>query len=104
MVMGGSVRAEALKLVKRPAMWILGAVFLVLAQVFGYLIPFIAYRSGGGGGFAAGETRAQLLADILPGRLIPNTLGGFPMFAGAIAMIIGGLATGSEYGWATLKT
>jgi ABC-2 type transport system permease protein len=102
--MGGSYRAELLKLVKRPAMWILGAVFLVLAQVFGYLIPYVAYRSGGGGGFAGGETAARLLADVLPGRLVPNTLGGFPMFAGAVALIIGGLVAGSEYGWGTLKT
>jgi hypothetical protein len=48
--MGGSYRAEILKLVRRPAMWILGAVFLVLAQVFGYLIHYVAYRSGGGAG------------------------------------------------------
>ncbi len=102
--MSGSYRAEMLKLVKWPATWILGGVLLVLAQVFGYLIPYVAYRSGGGGGFAAGETTAQLLADTLPGRLIPNTLGGFPMFAGAIALIIGALAAGSEYGWGTLKT
>ncbi|HVH54109.1 MAG TPA: ABC transporter permease subunit [Actinomycetota bacterium] len=102
--MGGSYRAEVMKLLKRPAMWILGVVFLVLAQVFGYLIPYVAYRSGGGGGFAAGETPAQLLADLLPARLVPNTLGGFPMFAGAIALIIGGLVAGSEYGLGTLKT
>jgi ABC-2 type transport system permease protein len=93
-----------LKLVKWPAMWVLAAVFLVLSQVFGYLIPYVAYRSGGGSGFAAGETAAQLLADVLPGRLVPNTLGGFPMFAGAIALIIGAVATASEYGWGTLKT
>jgi ABC-2 type transport system permease protein len=76
----------------------------VLSQVFGYLIPYVGYRSGGGSGFAAGQTPAQLLADLLPGRLVPNTLGGFPMFAGAIALIIGGLAAGGEYGWGTLKT
>jgi ABC-2 type transport system permease protein len=102
--MGGSYRAEMLKLVKWPAMWVLAAVFLVLAQVFGYLIPYVGYRSGGGTGFAAGETPAQLLADVLPGRLVPNTLGGFPMFAGAIALIIGALVAASEYGWGTLKT
>jgi ABC-2 type transport system permease protein len=102
--MSGSYRAELLKLRKWPAMWILAAVLLVLSQVFGYLIPYVAYRSGGGSGFAAGETRAQLLADILPGRLVPNTLGGFPMFAGAIALIIGALVAASEYGWGTLKT
>ena len=102
--MRGSYRAELLKLRKWPAMWILAAVLLVLSQVFGYLIPYVAYRSGGGSGFAAGETPAQLLADILPGRLVPNTLSGFPMFAGAIALIIGALVAASEYGWGTLKT
>lgn len=102
--MRGSYRAELLKLRKWPAMWVLAAVLLVLSQVFGYLIPYVAYRSGGGSGFAAGETPAQLLADVLPGRLVPNTLGGFPLFAGAIALIIGALAAASEYGWGTLKT
>src|SRR4029453_2373517 len=102
--MGGSYRAEMLKLVKWPAIWGLAAVFPVLAQVFGYLTPYVGYRSGGGTGFAAGETPAQLLADVLPGRLVPNTLGGFPMFAGAIALIIGALVAASEYGWGTLKT
>jgi len=102
--MGGSYAAEMLKLVKRPAMWVLTAVLLVLSQVFGYLIPYLGYRGGGGSGFAAGETSAQLLADILPARLVANTLGGFPMFAGAIALIIGALITASEYGWGTLET
>jgi ABC-2 type transport system permease protein len=102
--MRGSYRAEMLKLVKRPAMSLRGAVVRVLSQVYASLHPDGAYRSGGGGGFAAGETPAQLLADLLPGRLVPNTLGGFPMFAGAIALIIGGLVAGSEYGWGTLKT
>src|SRR5919197_4604731 len=97
--MGASYRAEVLKLVKRPAMWILTGVFLVLTQVFGYVFPYVACRGGGGGGFADGETKAQLLADVLPARLVPNTLRGLPMFAGALALIIGGLVAGSEYGW-----
>src|SRR5918992_1931347 len=100
----GSYRAEILKLVKWPAMWVLAAVLLVLAQVFGYLIPYVAYLSGGGSGFAAGQTAAQLLAEVLPSRLVPNTLSGFPLFAGAIALVIGALSVGSEYGWKTLKT
>jgi ABC-2 type transport system permease protein len=97
-------RAEMFKVVRRPAIWIVAAVFLVLAQVFAYLFPYIAYRAGGGSGFGAGQTAEQLLADILPARLVPNTLSGFPMFAGAIALVIGGLIAGSEYGWGTLKT
>jgi ABC-2 type transport system permease protein len=74
--MRGSYRAEILKLRKWPAMWVLATVFLVLAQVFGYLIPYVGYRAGGGSGFAAGETPTQLLADLLPARLVANTLGG----------------------------
>jgi ABC-2 type transport system permease protein len=102
--MNGSYRAEMLKLVRWPAIWVLAAALLVLSQVFGYLIPYVAYRSGGGGGFAAGLTQAQLLADVLPDRLVPNTLSGFPMFAGAIALTLGAIAAGSEYSWRTLKT
>jgi ABC-2 type transport system permease protein len=102
--MNRSYRAEMLKLVKWPAMWFLAGLFLVLSQVFGYLIPYVAYRGGGGGGFAAGETTAQLLSDLLPRSLVSNTLSGFPMFAGAIALIIGALVVASEYGWGTLKT
>jgi ABC-2 type transport system permease protein len=102
--MNGSYRAEMSKLARWPAVWVLGAALLVLSQVFGYLIPYVAYSSGGGSGFAAGQSTAQLLADVLPARLVPNTLGGFPIFAGALALILGGIATGSEYGWRTLKT
>lgn len=102
--MRGSYRAEMLKLVRWTAVWVLGAVFLVLSQVFGYLIPYVGYRSGGGSGFAAGQTAAQLLADVLPDRLVLTTLSGFPMFAGAIALTMGALLAGSEYGWGTLKT
>lgn len=99
-----SYRSVLVRLMRWPAMWILAAVLLVLSQVFGYLIPYVAYRSGGAGGFAAGESPAQLLADVLPDRLVANTLGGFPVFAGAIALIIGGLVVAGEYGWGTLKT
>ena len=74
--MGGSYRAEMLKLVRWPAMWVLGAVLLVLAQVFGYLIPYVGYRSGGGSGFAAGQTATQLLTDVLPGDWFPTPWAG----------------------------
>jgi ABC-2 type transport system permease protein len=45
-----------------------------------------------------------VLAGTLPGELVPTSLGGFPVFAGALALILGALATGSEYGWGTLQT
>jgi ABC-type transport system involved in multi-copper enzyme maturation permease subunit len=45
-----------------------------------------------------------VLAGTLPGELVPTSLGGFPVFAGALALILGALAAGSEYGWGTLQT
>lgn len=102
--MRGSTAAEMVKLVKRPAMWILAAVFLLLNQVFGYLIPYLIYRTGGGGGFAGEAVSSLVLLEVLPDRIVPNVLGGFPLFAGAIALILGALVAASEYGWGTLKT
>jgi ABC-2 type transport system permease protein len=106
MEMRGSFRAETLKIRKRPAMWIVAGVYLVLSQVFGYLIPYVSYLSDGEGGpgFAGAVPPEQILAYILPAGLVSNLLGGFPLFGGAIALIIGALVAGSEYGWGTLKT
>ena len=94
-----SFSAEMLKLYKRPATWILILVPLVLNQVFSYLVPYTSYLS------AENERVAeQILANRLPADLVLNSIGGFPVFAGAIALTLGALSVGSEYGWGTLKT
>lgn len=49
----------------------------------------------------AGE---QILASTMPENLISNAIGGFPLFAGALALTLGAASTGSEYGWGTLQT
>src|SRR5438046_2240179 len=38
-----------------------------------------------------------------PEPLRGNPIGGFPVFAGALALVLGALVTGSEYGWGTVK-
>ncbi|MCD9197155.1 ABC transporter permease subunit [Aeromicrobium wangtongii] len=95
--------AELFKLVRRPAAWTLLAAAAVLNQVFGYLIPYLAY-SGGGSGPMEGAPRASVLASTLPDQLVASTLGGFPVFAGALALVLGALVLGSEHGWGTVKT
>jgi ABC-type transport system involved in multi-copper enzyme maturation permease subunit len=40
----------------------------------------------------------------MPENLISNSIGGFPLFAGALALTLGAISVGSEYGWGTLKT
>jgi ABC-2 type transport system permease protein len=99
-LMISSCVAEFAKLRKRPAVWLLALAWWVLALVFGYLFPYLAYKSGTGPRASLG--RGALLR-ALPAELVPSAVQGFPLFAGALAMLLGVLATGSEYGWGTLK-
>ncbi|MBV8931245.1 MAG: ABC transporter permease subunit [Kutzneria sp.] len=92
--------AEVLKLRKRPAVWMIVAVWIMLAVVFGYLFPYLAYRSATGPKAALGK---QALVQALPADLVGTAVQGFPLFAGALAMLLGVLATGGEYGWNTMK-
>jgi ABC-2 type transport system permease protein len=94
-----SFSAEILKLYKRPTTWVLLLVALTLSQVFNYLVPYAGYLT------AENERAAeQILASTMPENLVPNSIGGFPLFAGALALTLGAVSIGSEYGWGTLKT
>ena len=97
-------RAELFKLVRRPAAWTLLAATLVLAETFGYLGPYLSYRGGGGRGPIEGVSKADILASTMPDQIIANAIGGFPVFAGALALAFGALVFGGEYGWGTVKT
>lgn len=94
-----SFSAEILKLYKKPTAWVLLLVALALSQVFNYLVPYAGYLS------AENEWAAeQVLARTMPENLISNSIGGFPLFAGALALTLGAISVGSEYGFGTLKT
>lgn len=97
-------RAQLFALARRPAAWTIVAAMIVLNQVFSFLIPYLSYRSADPSGFDEGASPAELLAGTLPAQIVPNTLGGFPVFAGALALAFGALVLGSEYGWGTYKT
>ncbi|MGH3344609.1 MAG: ABC transporter permease [Carbonactinosporaceae bacterium] len=102
--MYGSYSAELLKLRKRPATWVLLAAMLVLYHLFSFALPYSSYLTGGSNFETTGVPPREALAATLPGQLVANSLGGYPVFVGAIALILGALAVGSEYGWGTLKT
>lgn len=102
--MADIVRAELFKLRKRPAVWVLLAAAAVLNQVFGYLIPYLSYLTDDAQSFGGNVPRGQVLASTLPDQLVINTIGGFPVFAGALALVLGALMFGGEYGWGTVKT
>jgi ABC-type transport system involved in multi-copper enzyme maturation permease subunit len=102
--MRGSYRAELLKLRKRSAVWVLFGAGLVLSLIFGYLLPFLGYVTGDDNQQTAGIPRAEVLRGVLPERVLDNTVGGFPVFAGALALVLGAIVVGGEYAWGTLKT
>jgi ABC-2 type transport system permease protein len=91
----GSLRAELLITRKRASTWILLAIWSTLALVFAYVVPYVTYLNG---------STPESLAEVLPQNLVGTLMGGFPFFGGVLALMLGVLAVGSEYGWGTLKT
>jgi ABC-2 type transport system permease protein len=97
--MPDDIRAETRKLVKRPAIWMLLGLSLALSLIFTYVIPYAGYA---GGTETVRSDRG--LAAMLPAQLVGNSIGGLPVFLGALMLILGVLAVGSEYAWGTWKT
>ncbi|MEU8223923.1 ABC transporter permease [Kribbella sp. NPDC048915] len=100
----GSCRAELLKLRKRSAVWVLFGAGLVLSLIFGYLLPYLSYATGDPNDQTDGVPPAEVLRSMLPERVVDNTIGGYPIFAGALALVLGAIVIGGEYTWGTLKT
>lgn len=92
-----SVTAELLVVRKRSSTWILLGIWSVLAVLFAYVIPYVEYLNARGPG-------PESLGQLLPAQLAGNLVEGFPFFGGVIALMLGVLGLGSEYGWGTLKT
>jgi ABC-2 type transport system permease protein len=91
----GSVEAELLVLRKRAGTWILLGIWTALALTFAYAVPYVTYLN---------QPAPEQLTDVLPERLVANVMAGFPFFGGVLTLMLGVLASGSEYGWGTLKT
>lgn len=97
--MVGSFRAELIKLNKRPATWLLLGIALTLGALFAYVIPYLGATAG-----TTGATADRGMAAILPANIVGNTLGGYPVFLGALLVVLGVLFVGGEYGWGSWKT
>jgi hypothetical protein len=98
-----STRAELLRLRKWPAMWIMLIVWLLLNLTFGYVFPYLTYKTGDTVG-PAGEPAQSMLDQVLPAAIPHEFVAGMPLFGGALMLTLGALATGSGYGWGTWKT
>ncbi|WP_316573381.1 ABC transporter permease [Nocardia canadensis] len=99
-----SMRAEAVRLGRWPAFWIVLGVWLLLNLTFAYLFNYLAYTSGEGGAMSDGLPRDVLLGQLLPAAVSEVFTQGMAMFGGALMLVLGALAVGSGYGWGTWKT
>ncbi|QIN81647.1 ABC transporter permease subunit [Rubrobacter tropicus] len=116
--MGASFRAESLKLRRRPAVWVLGLIWLVLTVIVGYAVVYVFLVNAPSPPVPEDipeREREQIqqqerqfqedqLRSLLPENLVSSTMPVFGNLGGAIALILGTLVVGGEYGWGTLKT
>ena len=99
-----STRADLLRLRKWPAVWVTVGAWLAMNAMFAYVFNYITYTSGENNFSNEGQSRADLLATLLPTALPNNLAQGMPMFGGAIMMVLGAIIAGNGYGWGTWKT
>jgi ABC-2 type transport system permease protein len=107
-----------LKLRKRPSTWVLGLIWLATIILFNYTLVYALLSNAPPPTVPEGTPKAQReqlreqqeefqeeqLALLYPENLIFNLTPGFPNLGAPIALILGALAVGSEYGWNTFKT
>ena len=99
-----SLRAELFRLRRWPAFWVTVTAWLLLNAMFGYVFNFVTYTSGDNSFSNEGQTRADVLATIVPSGVANTLPQGMPLFGGAIMMVLGAIVAGNGYGWGTWKT
>lgn len=94
-----AVSSEALLVRRRPAPYVIGAAWTLLVVVFAFAVPYIVYLSLD----ASEPGRDNLLEVVLPASVHTTALSSFPLFGGAIFLILGVVLMGAEARWGTWK-
>ena len=96
-VMSPALSGAVFTISKRPAVWILAAVWAVQITCFAYLIPYLVSRSVGG-------EAADILPTLLPARSAEYIVGSLPIWGGPVLLLLGAVISGGEYRTGTLVT
>jgi ABC-2 type transport system permease protein len=113
-----SLGAELLKLRKRPSTWVLACIWLTVTILLSYALAYALLANAPPPTVPQGTPKAQReqlreqqeafrkeqLEALYPENLVSNLTPGFSNLGPPLALILGALAMGSEYGWATFKT
>src|SRR4051812_21695832 len=99
--MGASFSAEMAKLIRRPAIWIIVGIWILLNVAFGVVIPDLIYTYAHG---MNASDRQDLVNSMVPRGFLGNAIGSLPLFGGALVIILGAMIFGSEFGWGTFPT
>jgi ABC-2 type transport system permease protein len=91
------VSAELFQLRHRVSTWVLLLVWAAMGLFFGYIFLYLVETPDSG-------SRHEELAELLPDQFVAGVTSGFPFYGGAIALMLGVLSVGSEFGWGTFKT
>src|SRR6202158_4438726 len=105
--MYSAFRGELFKFVRRPAVWVLGSLLLALAVLLGYAVTYLFDTFGSSAasqGLPKGTTVADFKVALYPENFIKDTFSTWGALGGVVALILGVLVKGSEYGWGTMKT
>jgi ABC-2 type transport system permease protein len=113
-----SLGAELLKIRRRPSTWVLPLIWLAIIVLLNYTLTYALLSNISTPTFPEGtpkqqqeqireqvkEQQEQQLRSLYPESVVRNLIPGYPSVGAPIALILGALAVGSEYGWATFKT
>jgi ABC-2 type transport system permease protein len=100
-------RGELFKLVRRPAVWVLIILLLVLAVGLGYFITYLIDTfapASASRGLPPGTKLSDFKVALYPQNFVKDTFSTWGSLGGVFALIMGVLVQGSEYGWGTIKT
>ncbi|MDQ3614579.1 MAG: ABC transporter permease subunit [Chloroflexota bacterium] len=81
--------AEVFLLRSRISTWVLLAIWGALGLFFSYVLEYLTDEG---------------IEAMLPDAFVRTMISGFPFYGGAIALMLGVLSIGSDFGWGTFKT
>jgi ABC-type transport system involved in multi-copper enzyme maturation permease subunit len=102
---GGALRAELLKAAKRWSPWVLLGLVLLIILGLEYFLVWLVVAKGVGGANIGASTRQSTLAALYPGGFAHQGIAsGAASLTSILALLLGALLTGTDFGSGTLKT